>query len=85
MVTESRFNNKARWLTEMERLGPRAVRARLRDGRPVTDQLPYPDVRIVEGWLNKKDRDASRRRAHYCASLVLISIVIIVAASWFGL
>jgi hypothetical protein len=85
VVTESRFDQERRWLTDMERLGPRGVRARLRDGKPVTDQAPYAELPFVEEWLSRKDHDARHRLTLYCALLVLISVAIIMTASWFGL
>jgi hypothetical protein len=84
-VTQNRFDQERRWLTEMERLGPRVVRAWLKDGKPVTDHAPYAELQFVEKWLSRKHHESLRRLTLYCALLVVISVAIIITSSWFRL
>jgi hypothetical protein len=89
MVMESRIDQERRWLAELERLGPKIVRARQRARKPVTDQAPYPDASFVQAWLRRKDRETRRRHALYCTLLVLFATVTVISAwreikSWLG-
>jgi hypothetical protein len=74
---ESRFDQQRRWLAEMERLGPRLVRARLRGAKPVTSQAPYPETQFVEAWLRRK------RRRGPLQFFALVMLVIAITAAWF--
>jgi hypothetical protein len=90
VLMESPFDQERRWLAELERLGPKIVRARQRAGKPVTDQAPYPDASFVQAWLRRKDRETRRRIALYCTLLVLIAAVTVISAwraikPWLGL
>jgi len=75
VVTESRFDQERRWHTEMKQLGPGAVRALHRQGKPVTSQPPHPDAHFVEGWLRR--RDPPRVRLHLGLLLLILAVVLI--------
>ena len=78
---ESRFDQERRWLTEMERLGPEAVRTLLRDRKPITAQEPYPEDHFVEAWLRRK-----ARRVHLqVVALILLILIITAIAAWFAI
>jgi hypothetical protein len=75
VVKESRFDQERRWLTEIEQLGPGAVRALYRHGKPVTSQPPHPDADFVDGWLRRHDR--RRVRLHLGLFLLILAVVLI--------
>jgi hypothetical protein len=76
VVKESRFDQERRWLTEMEQLGPDAVRAMHGHGKPVTSKPPHPDADFVEGWLRRH----GRRRVHLHLGLFLLILVVVLIA-----
>jgi hypothetical protein len=74
VVNESRFDQERRWLTEMEQLGPEAVRTLHRHRKPVTSQPPHPGADFVEGWLVRHDR----RRVWLRLGLSLLILVVLI-------
>jgi hypothetical protein len=77
-VTESRFDQERRWLTEMEQLGPEAVRMLQRHGKPVTRQPPHPEPDFVKAWLGRHDR----RRLRVRLGLFLVIAAVVLIAVW---
>jgi hypothetical protein len=78
VVTESRFDQERRWLTEMEQLGPETVRMLHRHGKPLTSQPPHPEADFVEGWLRRHGRPHVRLRL----GLFLLIAAIVLVAVW---
>jgi hypothetical protein len=77
-MTESRFDQERRWLTEMEQLGPEAVRMLHRHRKPVTRQPPHPEADFVEAWLGRHDR----RRVRLRLALFLLIAPVVLIAVW---
>ena len=78
VVTESRFDQERRWLTEMEQLGPEAVRVLHRNGKPVTSQPPHPEPDFVKAWLGRHDR----HRVPLRLGLFLLIAAVVLIVVW---
>ena len=79
MVMESRFDQERRWLAELDQLGPTAVRALLRNRKPVMSQPPSPEVAFIEAWLRRHDRRVRLRRLRLLLPILAVLAVVLAA------